>query len=395
VGADGVFSSHGETWTKDRRMFAPPLNRKNVNDYIPFVRTTTQRLIEKWSTAIPSTPTIVINHDLLAYTMDNISLVAFGQDMDCLRNPHSQRGDDLRKVFRAVYYRALSPIRYWRLPLIGKHLDLSAFSAERIQRNIAQTVALFQTTSKGKEEAEEGQQPTYLEKMLSQTDYTQDRIMGNLFTMFAAGTDTTGNTIMICLWELLQEEQKDYYEEVVQEALALPDLETATLDDLMENLPRIRAFFYEINRLKGTAPMSFLQTAEAVQVGGVEVPSGHEIIIDYSYLGTLEGSGIPDGPQGESPAMFCPRRWLSRVEGSKWTVTKPSSTTGVPHSSGFGSGVRICPGQVLAELEAIYCLASLLRSFDLSLKPGHAPVKLMTNFTDMPDKDIELVMKPR
>ena len=64
-------------------------------------------------------------------------------------------------------------------------------------------------------------------------------------------------------------------------------------------------------------------------------------------------------------------------------------------SSGFGSGVRICPRQDLAELEAIHCIATLSRHFEISLTPNHAPVAITNRLTQRPDRDIEVCLKPR
>ena len=279
---------------------------------------------------------------------------------------------------------------------MGQYLDGAAFVCRRIHNNVQGVIRSFQA-QEGRGTVDGRSKETYLEKILCQPDFSQERIMGNLITMFAAGSDTTGNTIMICLWEMLQENQKEYYEELVEEVHALPtNMEEVSYDDLMKSLPKMRAFVAEINRLKGTAPVVFMETAQTVEIGGMKIPPGLQLYLDCSYLGTLEGSGIPDGPKGESSAVFCPRRWLSQAKDSKeWTFVKPSAKTGVTHCSGFGAGVRICPGQHLAEVEVVYCLASLLEHFELSLKPNHPPMELMSNFTETPDTDIEVIVKPR
>ena len=47
-GVDGLFAAEGEFWKKDRRIVAPHLNHKNVNDYMRFVQIVTKRLMHKW-----------------------------------------------------------------------------------------------------------------------------------------------------------------------------------------------------------------------------------------------------------------------------------------------------------------------------------------------------------
>jgi len=47
IGADGVVTAEGEVWKKDRRLVGPFLNRKNVRDYLCFVREVASRLASK------------------------------------------------------------------------------------------------------------------------------------------------------------------------------------------------------------------------------------------------------------------------------------------------------------------------------------------------------------
>ena len=47
-GVDGLFAAEGEFWKKDRRIVAPHLNHKNVNDYMKFVQIVTKRLMHKF-----------------------------------------------------------------------------------------------------------------------------------------------------------------------------------------------------------------------------------------------------------------------------------------------------------------------------------------------------------
>eukprot|EP00957_Ditylum_brightwellii_P012896 974563-Ditylum_brightwellii.AAC.1 len=95
---------------------------------------------------------------------------------------------------------------------------------------------------------------------------SRHRLMGNLLTVFAAGSETTGTTITIGIWQLLHN-HRELLPDLIKEVQAIPSLETtATYDELLEGLPQLRAFFYEINRLHGTTPGLFLETSEPVKV---------------------------------------------------------------------------------------------------------------------------------
>mmetsp|Transcript_2397 Transcript_2397/g.3132 ORF Transcript_2397/g.3132 Transcript_2397/m.3132 type:complete len:555 (+) Transcript_2397:56-1720(+) len=410
VGADGVFSAHGDIWRKDRRTMAPPLNLKNIRDYMPFLRTVTARLVQKWKTATTKASKddncVVVNQDVLSMTIDIIGLVAFDADFDSLRKDFSQEANDIKSMFQTMATRAMSPFRYWRIPVLGPMLDGSYWHMGRLQKRIGNIVKAFNDNNKTKDIIKQRSSTTYLEKILASSEQmSRHRLMGNLLTVFAAGSETTGNTIMIGIWQLIHN-HRELLPDLIKEVQAIPSLETtATYDELLEGLPQLRAFFYEINRLHGTTPGLFLETSEPVKVAGITHPAGTSFFVPLRMLGMLPDSGIPDGPNGESPATFCSQRWLVQREedndnasnnvNTKWNVVKPSAKTGVKMSSGFGTGVRICPGQDLAELEVVYCLACLLKNFDMTIPPNHAPVQWITKFTMTPDQDIRVCLKPK
>ena len=427
VGADGVFSAQGKIWGQDRRIMAPPLNRKNMTDYFPFIQKITKRLVEKWNDESINGSSVPINQDLMKLMIDYIGMIAFDQDYDCLRNPHAQQAKDLKRMFKCMQLRALSPIQYWKIPILGKYLDGATFNVGRLMNEIQAIITSYSSNSNNQspsKNSNNNRSKTYLQKLLDQHDsMSQQRVMGNLLTMFAAGSETTANVTMVCFWELLQEENRPYLEEVLVELQQLEkdcgalESNALTAKTFLQSVPKLRALFYEVVRFRGTAPALFLCVGaqEGVEIGGYHFPCGTEFFMPLEYLGKLDDplNGIPQGPNGEPPGVFCPRRWLrladekgeddtgtSKTKDNNnqqqvWTVIKPSSKCGVNMSSGFGSGVRICPGQDLAELEATYCLASIFQHFDVSLMPDHPPMKLISSFTQTPNVDIRLVLKSR
>ena len=122
VGADGIFSAEGTAWRQDRRIVAPALHMRSVRDYLPLVQEVTIRLIEKWKKDVSNNTndsSLVINRDLVCYGVDNIGLIAFGKDYDSLRNPGSAEARDVELTFRKLFSRSLSPIKFWKIALIG------------------------------------------------------------------------------------------------------------------------------------------------------------------------------------------------------------------------------------------------------------------------------------
>ena len=98
----------------------------------------------------------------------------------------------------------------------------------------------------------------------------------------------------------------------------------------------------------------------------------------WKYISTLEnsaaGKSAPRGPRDTPLTKFCGRRWLT-VSQALPSAIKPTFKSGFRP---FGEGARVCTGRELAETEILVILSSILRKFEISLEPGHPPLKLVT-----------------
>jgi cytochrome P450 len=414
VGADGIFSAEGTAWRHDRRIVAPALNLKSVRDYLPLVQEVTIRLIEKWKSDTKGNSNgecITINRDILCYGIDNIGLIAFGKDFDSLSQAGSADAKDVQLTFRKLFSRSLAPIKFWKIPFIGDYIDGAAAAKERlrslihglIERETAQQEA--SSTGSILDEGSSTDNPTFLSKIVSLSRSEKNpmplsRVHGNLHTMFIAGSDTTASAIMVSLWKIATD-NTGLQEELATEAMTLPELESMnadlTMDHVMNGLPKLRSLFYEVVRAAGPAPGIMAQSTNDFTVQpGVVLPPGTRFVLPLQYLSKQPGSGVPIGPNKTPIADFCPRRWrVVDPDGNVTGVTKPAAKTGVSLSSGFGSGARICPGQHLAEIEVLVCLASILRAFSLSIPPDHEPFRMISRLAATPAVDIRLILEPR
>jgi len=206
VGAQGVFSAEGEEWKREYKLMSAVLNRNNVKDFLEGFKLSARRLIQKWSSSISDTETetsIPVQNDLMHMTAETISRVALGRDMDLLNTPDSTIAYDIEKLFTRGFGRASSPIWYWRIPLIGQYLDVLGFSIDRTHKLLHSIVASAQ-------DAGEDKGSLFLNKIYSlmkaETSYLQqDRLVGNILTLFIAGTDTTGKTLTNTLYLLAKD----------------------------------------------------------------------------------------------------------------------------------------------------------------------------------------------
>merc|ERR1711907_299797 len=417
----------------DRKLVGPALNRKNVRDYVTIAKLIASRFVGKWEEIVAATDddqvVLTINGDLLAYTMDIISLVVLARDLDSLRKNDKYNGflgEDIKGMFKGAMFRIFSPIAYWKIPVVGQYLDGCGYKSDRIRRRLHKVIDEHKAILSGdslepaNEEFEIVQDRTksFLGKILEQakkdeTHLTEERIVGNLLTMFAAGSETTYNTLLVCLYEIAAD-TTGLQNEIFQEAMTLFEGGSSKTDDsdigyneLNEGLPRMRSLMYEVLRVKGPSPMLAGESTKEFDLDGSTQPVGTHYILLARLASMVESDQVsddserrtPKGPLNSPSKQFCPRRWLTEgmvEEGKQCSatlgVTKPTFKTGYRP---FGTSVRVCPGRDLAEMEILILLSGILRKFEIRLEEDHPPLTFVTRIAQTPNIDIRLALKPR
>ena len=407
LGSNGVLSAEGDTWKRERKLVGPALNRKNVRNYVATIKLVGTRLMNKWAKTMEREGVVTANSDLLLCTMDIISLVAFGNDIDGVTKGESKIGDDMKITFKAARGRLLSPFPFWKIPVVGQYIDGAGWPVKRLKRSFAEFIKESESklaASSDKDDmnkSEAGKTHTFLKTLLelNKKDATQlsaERMTGNLMTMFAAGSETTFVTLVSSLYEIAID-KSGLQEELAAEVLALEEFDGAGLEELNNGLPRLRSLVYEVLRLKGPSPLIGMESREQVEVDGTLFPPRTNFMILSQYISTLESSEVgkrtPRGARDAPLDSFCPRRWLISTEDGKGpSVRMPTFRTGF---RAFGEGRRVCPGRELAEMEILIILSMILRKFEICLEEGHPPMELVSRFTSSPNIDVNLELKPR
>ena len=399
IGADGLFSAEGDTWKKDRRIVAPSLNHKNVEKYVSKIQLVAGRLVEKWSNIIDKDPDvqIAINDDVILSAVDVISLVAFAKDLNTITRGGGELSSVLAKLFEIMMIRTVMPIKYYKIPFIGQHLD-GGYKLKKYVVDLMQNVV-----DDFKHNNNEDKSATFLGRMIEFNKKTGDdsmsmeRFVGNLLTMFGAGSETTASTLTMCLYEIAKDTtglQNELYYEMSQMA----SIDDADLDAYFTSLPRLRSLVYEVLRLKGPTPIFGVENVEPVEIDGITIPTGSYFMFLHKYITEVEsfdestGKGTRKGLLNTPIHEFCARRWLKQDEEGQMYFVKPTFATGFRT---FGSGLRICPGKELAEVEILVFLAFILREFEISLSPNHPKITMITQLAQRANEDICLTMKKR
>lgn len=248
---------------------------------------------------------------------------------------------------------------------------------------------------------------TFLSKLLrlmrsERIPLERDRMAGNVLTLFLAGTDTTSKTLNHALYILAKD--ASLQQALRKEAFDVGDsfLESATLNDLYTQLPRIKSFLHEMHRHYGN-PVFTMTTHVDVPFCGDTLPAGTHLICMAQYIACNKicpSSSVPLGPNGEAPHVFCAERYLVQQKNSKNGDTKLESINPVARGggfNGFGFGIRSCPGRSFSEALSYIVLVSLLQTFDsFALAPNCDPdAGIVDDVIMVPDCQVELMLRLR
>jgi cytochrome P450/nitrite reductase/ring-hydroxylating ferredoxin subunit len=371
LGVNGVFSAEGDDWRRQRRMVMYALDTKHLRRFFPTLRKVTQRLYRRWERSANDQLPVEAQKDLMRYTVDVTTNLAFGYDMNTLENEGDVIQEHLEKIFPMINRRIFAAFPYWRHFKLGADRSLNKSLAE-----IRKTVGEFIADSRTKlaQDPDLAQHPTnLLEAMLASADedgtsFSEDEVFGNVFTMLLAGEDTTANTIAWMMYYLTEypEVRRRLQEEVdavLGGADMLPDIQAA------RKLVYLQAVVNETMRLRPVAPILAHDTNTDLDLAGVHLPKGTSLML-------LTRPGVLQSQQFPEPTEFRPDRWLP---------SGPSRS--IHHHRAFipfGSGPRLCPGRSLALLEIKMAMAMLCRNFNVSSADLTGQVEEEFAFTMMP-----------
>tara|TARA_R110002095_G_scaffold189995_4_gene167692 strand:- start:470 stop:1903 length:1434 start_codon:yes stop_codon:yes gene_type:complete len=374
MGFNGVFSSEGDDWRRQRKQVALALNTAHLHKFTPKLLDTTERLRRRWELAADAGKSIDLCRDVMRYTVDITTQLAFGVNVNTLETDGPVIQQQLDKVFPMLGRRINAPFPYWRYIRLRRDRELDeALANIRVtvdgfiadcRRRMADNPELFAAPG------------NFLEAIIAAqatpdgAEFTDEDIYANVLTLLLAGEDTTANTIAWAGKYFI--DYPEYFARARAEADAvLAPARSATEYGQLGELPFIEAFANETMRLKPIAPLNGLETNEGVELLGYYLPPNTPV------LALTRHAAINPDNFGE-PEKFNPDRWL-----------QPGSSEACPHNTQaflpFGTGPRFCPGRNLALAEIKIVLAMLCRNFNIALSDPTRAVVEKLSFTMLPD----------
>lgn len=376
MGFNGVFSSEGEPWRRQRRVWMASLNAQQLRGFHLELAEITQRLLRRWQRAADRGEVLDVVAELMRYTVDVTMRFALGHEANTLEKGEDIIQQHLNQIFPALARRIAAPVPYWRwfkLP-VDRALDraLVALRSE-VDRLIAEARERLRV------EPERQESPScFLEALLVARERDPDSlseqdVFANAVTVLLGGEDTTATTLAWLIHHCCQ--HPAVYAGLRAEADALLDAAPDNggipmADRFPAYLEHTDAVLNETLRLNPIAPVYGLTARRDAVIAGVRVPAGTDL-----FLLPRAGSGC--APSSVPAPRFEP---LASHEQTDPAARGPGRAVTLP----FGYGPRMCPGRnlALAELRTVTLL--LARHFDLEAVPGPAPVTELFSFTVVP-----------
>jgi cytochrome P450 len=370
LGGQGLFTSEGELWRRQRKLMAPIFTPHALARFPEMMRQTATRCADQ---LVPG-QTVDLAHEATRITMTVVGNALFGTDTF---DEVDELGDALTIVLGWVNGAVSDPGIGAHILALNTASDLAGRTSGRLHDMFERIRDSFEAPFMvaGSRSAElqhaiavvsariqelvdqrrrEGlHRPDLLSRLLTAHDaeegaMTDAQVRDEIVTLFVAGHETTATSLAWSFYLLAR--HPELRERVVAEADAFGDGPIERYDpDRLQLTTRV---FREALRLYPPVPLLPRRTLEDVEIGGTLIP--RRTVVFVSAWAQHRRADVWDEPDRFDPDRFLPEREAVRPKGSY-----------LP----FGLGPRVCIGLHFAMIEGPIVLATLLRRFHFEIDP--------------------------
>jgi cytochrome P450 len=379
VTGEGLLTSEGEAWERQRRLIQPVLGRRQIDRLIPPMVDATREYLDRFRPPV-APQTLLLGEEMTEVTLDVVGRALFGSGLaihlDRLR-PAVSRGMSI----------ALTSARLQMIVGVGRPvIDLAGRFFRRVPlpwplhriRPVMRTFDEVVTQMIEQREREGlGRHDDLLDLLLTVTDEDgrpMDRtlVRDELVTMMLAGHETTANALS-WLWFCLSQHPEAYERHLDEVRTVLGDREP-TPDDV-ERLVWTRACLEEAMRLYPPAWVLEREARDDVDLDGVLVPAKATVIFLVHLIHR-------DARWWEAPDEFRPERFLPGAP-------HPRRGTYLP----FGAGRRVCVAATFALVEGTL-IAAMISQRHRFERPVVGPPGESATVTLRPADRLPMIVRP-
>jgi cytochrome P450 len=359
---EGLLTSEGEFWRRQRRLAQPAFHRKRVAAYGEVMAAFAERSLGAWRDG----QTIDVHEEMMHLTLEIVAKCLFDADVGA-------RTTDVGKAMKVALEDFSSQRRLLRIPkgIPTPHNIRFEMAARRLDG-----VAGAIIENRRKSEEDRGDLLSML--MLAEDDsgerMTDKQLRDEVMTLFLAGHETTANALSWTFWLLSLNPEVEH--ELAEELARVLGGRPPTTSDLPA-LPYVECVLKESMRLYPPAWVVGREAIAECEVGGYRMAAGTTALMSQWIVHR-------DHRYHEDPERFDPDRWTAQYEKA------------LPRFAyfPFGGGPRQCIGASFAMTEACLILAAVAKRFKMELAPGQR-VEPYASITLRPEKGIRMTLVER
>jgi cytochrome P450 len=346
---NGLLTSVGETWRRQRRLMAPFFTPRGIQRYGSIMIDEAQAFAHRWQQKAQAGEPVEMIDEMMKITAAIILKTMFSLQTD------TEVGDLKDSVTTLIQTVSNMQFQLIRLPM---WMPTPVHQRYHLART--RTHAFIKMIIAQRRAMPEAQWPHDLLSQLMSTpdeetgEYLSDQqLLDECITIFFAGHETTARTMAFTWYALSQHADVEarFHAEL---ATVLGD-RTPTIGDLKQ-LAYASQIIHEALRLYPAAPMYARDVVQDDVINGRRIPAGSALLL-MSYFTHRHPDFWPD------PERFDPDRWLPEVAKARHPYAYHP----------FAAGQRICIGNHFSLFESQVLLAVLGQRFAPRMVRGHQP----------------------
>ena len=345
---DGLLTSEGAFWKRQRRIANPELTRERVASFEPIMLQETEALARRWDAAEARSEPVDVSHEMMHLALRIVSRSLLGATID-------REVEEVDRSLTVLLGQAMGRITsFVRLPM-----GVPTAKNRQFRTALASLDQIVYGFIERRRRGEGGKEDLLGHLMDARDPETGEamndrQLRDEVMTLFLAGHETTANALTWSWYALSQTQAaRETLDEELRRVLGG---RPPGVEDLPE-LTYAAAVLKESMRLYPPAWMISRNALQDDTLGGHAIPAGAILLLSPYVL-----HRHPDF--WERPGSFEPERFVG------------ARGAAIPRYAylPFGAGPRQCIGREFALQEAQLALAYLAQRYRLELVPGHPVV---------------------
>jgi cytochrome P450 len=360
---NGLVTSEGDFWLRQRKLSQPAFLKNRVLSYAPVMADLTVRMLAGWQPG----KEVDVHFEFSTLT----SAIALKTLFD-LDDPGDREAftDALREAFTLMSnrFRSLVRVPVWVPTPANRRLGRAITHLNRVVDGFV---------AQGRARPEPGDD--LLSRLVAARDeqgerMTDRQLRDEAMTLYLAGHETTALTLTWSWYLLARHPQAE--ERLVGEWESVLGGRVPTADDLAK-LPYTEAVIAEAMRVYPPVYLIGREATRDLELGGFRVRKGYTVFMSQ-WVSHRDPRYFPD------PEAFRPERWLDGL------AARLPKYAYYP----FGGGPRVCIGNTFALMEAAVILAAVGQRYRFTVA-SDGPPELNPQITLLPKGGIPAVLRRR